>query len=46
MENSKIVEVDSDKHLGITFSNDCTQHKHIDYIKDKAWKRINEETQI
>ena len=36
MEGSQITEVESHKHLGIFFSNDCTWHKHIDYIKDKA----------
>ena len=41
MEGSQITEVESYKHLGIFFSNDCTRHKHIDYIKDKAWKRVN-----
>ena len=41
MEGSQIVEVESHKHLGIFLSNDCTWHKHIDYIKDKAWKRVN-----
>ena len=41
MEGSQIMEVESHKHLGIFFSNDCTWHKHIDYIKDKAWKPEN-----
>ena len=41
MEGSQIMEVESHKHLGIFFSNDCTWHKHIDYIKDKAWKHVN-----
>ena len=41
MEGSQITEVESHKHLGIFFSNDCTWHKHIDYIKDKAWKHVN-----
>ena len=34
-------EVESHKHLGIYLSNDCTWHKHIEYIKEKAWNRIN-----
>ena len=36
-----IIEVDSHKHLGVFLSNDCTWHKHIDYVKEKAWGRIN-----
>ena len=41
MEGSQITEVESHKHLGIFLSNDCTWHKHIEYIKEKAWKRVN-----
>ena len=41
MENAEIKEVSEHKHLGIFFSNDCSWHTHIDYIKEKAWKRIN-----
>lgn len=41
MDNQQISEVDCHKHLGIFFSNDCTWHKHIEYIKVKAWSRIN-----
>ena len=41
MENQQIAETDSHKHLGIYLSNDCTWHKHIDFVKEKAWKRIN-----
>ena len=41
MENTEINEVSAHKHLGIFFSNDCSWHSHIDYIKEKAWKRIN-----
>ena len=37
MENHQIPETDSHKHL----SSDCTWHKHIDFVKEKAWKRIN-----
>ena len=29
------------KHLGIFFSNNRSWHKHINYIKEKAWSRIN-----
>ena len=41
MENQQITEIDSHKHLGIYLSSDCTWHKHIDFVKEKAWKRIN-----
>ena len=41
MEGAQITEVKSHKHFGIFFSNDCTWHKHIEYIKEKAWKRVN-----
>lgn len=41
MSNQQITEVSFHKHLGIFLSNDCTWHRHIDYIKEKAWKRIN-----
>ena len=41
MENTEIEEVNAHKHLGIIFSNNCTWHSHIDYIKEKAWKRIS-----
>ena len=41
MQNQQITEVESHKHLGIYFSNDCTWHNHIKYIVDKAWTRIN-----
>ena len=39
MLDQQITEVDS--HLGVYFSNDCSWHRHIKYIKDKAWSRIN-----
>ena len=35
MENQVITEVESHKHLGVFFSNDCFLHKHIDYINEK-----------
>ena len=41
MQNHQIIEVDSHKHLGIYPSNDCTWHQHINYIKEKAWFRVN-----
>ena len=39
--NQQITEVEHHKYLGIYFSKDGTWHKHINYIKEKAWKRIN-----
>ena len=41
MQNHQILEVDFHKHLGLHFSNDCTWHQQITYIKEKAWFRIN-----
>ena len=41
MLNQQIKEVDSHKHLGFYFSNDGSWHHQIQYIKDKAWTRIN-----
>ncbi len=41
MNNCQIDEVEHHTHLGIFISNDLSWHKHIDYIKQKAWARIN-----
>ena len=41
MLNQQIMEVDTHRHLGINLSNDGSWHKHISYIKEKAWARIN-----
>ena len=41
MLDQQITDVKSHKYLGIYLSNDCTWHKHIEYIKEKAWNRIN-----
>ena len=41
MNDQQLIEVETHKHLGVYFSTDCTWHKHIDYIKEKAWGRIN-----
>ena len=41
MLDQQIKEVESDKHLGVILSNDYSWQKHIDYIKEKAWTRIN-----
>ena len=41
MQNVQIQEVSSHKHLGLYFSNDCSWHQHIDYIRQKGWFRIH-----
>ena len=41
MQNVQIQEVMSHKHLGIYLSKDCSWHEHINYIKEKAWLRLN-----
>ena len=41
LNQTQIAEVNSHKHLGITISNDCTWHEHLELVKSKAWKRIN-----
>ena len=38
---SIISEVESHKHLGIHFSKDGNWRDHIEYIKSKAWNRVN-----
>ena len=41
MDQQSIQEVNSHRHLGLVLSNDCTWHDHLEYIKSKAWTRIN-----
>ena len=41
MFNTSIPSVDSHKHLGVFLSNDGSWHQQINYIKDKAWSRVN-----
>ena len=41
MGQKQINEVSSHKHLVVFLSNDCTWHEHMEYIKSKAWKRVN-----
>ena len=36
-----IQEVVSHKHLGVYLSQRCDWQKHIDFIKEKAWSRLN-----
>ena len=41
LNQTQIAEVNSHKHFGIIFSNDCTWHEHLKPVKSKALKRIN-----
>ena len=41
MHNQQINEVQYYKHLGVYLIQDCSWHKHIDCIKEKAWTRLN-----
>ena len=41
MLNEDITEVEMHKHLGVILSGDGSWHHHIDFIKAKAWQRIN-----
>ena len=41
MLNQEINEIDKHKQLGIVLSGDCSWHYHINYMKEKAWARIN-----
>ena len=41
MDSQKITEFEVHKHLGVFLSYDCTWHAHINFVKEKAWKRIN-----
>ena len=41
MDQQSIQEVNSHRHSGLVLSNDCTWHDHLEYIKSKAWTRIN-----
>ena len=41
MESQQIMAVESHKNFGAILSADCIWHKHIKYITDKAWGRIN-----
>ena len=43
MVNTQIAEVNTYEHLGIILSHDCSWHAHlhIEYIKEKAWQRID-----
>ena len=41
MNQQPFVQVSSHKHLGLTFSEDLSWHEHFEYIKSRAWGRIN-----
>ena len=41
MRDQQIKEVKSHKHLGVILSYKCSWQKHIDYIKENTWTRIN-----
>ena len=41
MQTQQIKEVNTHKHLGLHFSKGGSWHHQIQYIKDKAWTRIN-----
>ena len=41
MNQSLINNVNSHKHLGRTFSQDCSWHDHLELVKTKAWLCIN-----
>lgn len=41
MLNQTIPEVKDHKHLGLFLSHNCLWHSHIEYINEKAWKRVN-----
>ena len=42
MDYQVVNEVNTHKHLGVIFSNDCTWHDHLEYVKSNAWSSINE----
>ena len=41
MNQNLINNVNSHKHLGLTFSQDCSWHGHLELVKAKAWLRLN-----
>ena len=41
INNQQLTEVTSLKHLGSQISKDCSRHKQIEYMMEKAWLRIN-----
>ena len=41
MDDQQITEVEAHKHPCVFLSYDCTWHAHINFVKEKVWKRIN-----
>ena len=41
MNNETLNNVESHKHLGITFESSGSWHKHIQLITSKVWQRIH-----
>ena len=41
MNGTAITETSSHKHLGLTFSNNCSWNEHISNITATAWTRLN-----
>ena len=41
MNQNLIINVIFHKHLGLTISQDCSWHDHLELVKAKAWHRIN-----
>ena len=41
MNNQVITEVESHRHLGVTFESSGTWHKHIHLITTNAWQRVH-----
>ena len=46
LNQTQIAEVNSHKHLGIIFSNDCTRHEHLELVQSKACEQINEKRKL
>ena len=41
MQDQQVADVTSHKHLGLHLSDDCSWHNQIEFIKEKAWVRLN-----
>ena len=41
MNQNLINNVNSHNYLGLTFSQDCSWHDHLELVKTKAWLRID-----
>lgn len=40
-EGASLRDIESHKHLGVIFSNDCKWTKHIDKLIEKSSKQLN-----